>query len=793
LEKTLLDLTVSASSAPSGPAAERAPGEARGELFAGRYQVLSTLGEGGMGKVFRVRDLELDEEVALKVLHAEYAETEGALDRFRREVKLARRVTHPNVARVYDFGSSGKQRFLTMELVVGDSLTKRVRGVQPVLLPDALRIVGEIARGLAAAHAAGVVHRDLKPDNVLLDKRALAERGAERVVLTDFGIAVLAQDAGPTAERMIIGTPEYMAPEQVEGQEPDGRADVYSLGVVFFQLLTRQLPFDNVSPYVIAAAKLVNDAPKLRSLVSDLPESVATLADQMLTRFRERRPDMLRVVDTIDALRGAGKRAPAVQSLTVDDVSVTAPVVLVLPFEATDAESSAAAKLLGDAIADAIAASPSVRVFPPSAVDARAAEGSARRVAEQHGATHVVVGSVSRDQAMTRARLRVVEVSSGLQIWSEKLEAPVGTQLTLEDALSRVVVALFLDLGDAGGGPLSTRSPAERMPAEVRALYERGIAAVSDYGDHIERGIEALRAANRTSPNNPYVMSALGAALVRLWSFSGNSGLLVEAEDWSLRALATGTRIGETFATIGVLRLHQGEVRAAVDAFREAGSRSPRLAVPHSYLGRLMSEAGALQDGQRRLQRAVELDPGDHQARTELARIAAMQHEWDRADEILSEAARAAPHASGILLASKVRFTVWRDDPAALAACVAEVEARRDDPSLRLVVPMLLPVWRAIADKEKLAVDDSRLAKLREATGGMSLRLTMFWYQLLAEIGGVVGHEESALEAVEAAAMRTLIDVHWLDRCPALESLRSNARLSRARATVAARAASLWQ
>ena len=138
------------------------------DLSGTRYRIVEEIGRGGMGAVYRAEDTCLNREVALKVLHAEYAETEGALERFRREVKLARRVTHPNVARVYDFGSAGKQRFLTMELVVGASLAERLRA-GPLSLADCARVVVPLAGTLAYAHAHHCVHRDLKPSNVLLD------------------------------------------------------------------------------------------------------------------------------------------------------------------------------------------------------------------------------------------------------------------------------------------------------------------------------------------------------------------------------------------------------------------------------------------------------------------------------------------------------------------------------------------------------------------------------------------------------------------------------------------------
>jgi serine/threonine protein kinase len=173
-----------------------------------------------MGSVYRARDRELDELVAVKVLRRELVAEPGMMERFRREVKLARRVTHRNVARVFDIGEHAGEKFITMELIDGESLAARLTRDGALRIGDAVTIAMSIGDGLAAAHAAGVVHRDLKPDNVLL-----AEDG--RVVVTDFGIAraIAAPGGSKRTVGMIVGTPEYMAPEQIEGGPVDARTD----------------------------------------------------------------------------------------------------------------------------------------------------------------------------------------------------------------------------------------------------------------------------------------------------------------------------------------------------------------------------------------------------------------------------------------------------------------------------------------------------------------------------------------------------------------------------------------
>ena len=251
-----------------------------GRIIGERYEVLALLGTGGMGTVFRARDIELEEPVALKVLRRDLIEIPGVVERFRREVKLARRVTHRNVARVFDIGEHEGDRFLTMELVEGEPLGKRLaRGLLP--FDEALRISLAIAEGLAAAHAAGVVHRDLKPDNVLL-----ANDG--RVVITDFGIARThfdEHDPLRTVGSAAVGTPAYMAPEQIEPDtEVDARADIYSLGAVMFELFTGQRAWPGESPLQVAAARLVQPPPDPLAAKPDLSPEYARILSRCLAR-----------------------------------------------------------------------------------------------------------------------------------------------------------------------------------------------------------------------------------------------------------------------------------------------------------------------------------------------------------------------------------------------------------------------------------------------------------------------------------------------------------------------------
>src|SRR5580700_4053511 len=234
------------SSSPSGSISASSGYEAHyvpGTILADRYRIVSPLGKGGMGEVYRAEDLKLGQTVALKFLPRSLAQTDQALERFTREVRLARQVSHPNVCRVFDLGEiresgdAGKRTeltFLTMEFVDGEDLASLMRRIGRLPSDKALEIAQQLCAGLAAAHAKGVLHRDLKPANIMLDGRG-------QVVITDFGLAGVADEIRGNEIRS--GTPAYMSPEQLAGKEVSPRSDIYALGLVLYEVFTGKRAF----------------------------------------------------------------------------------------------------------------------------------------------------------------------------------------------------------------------------------------------------------------------------------------------------------------------------------------------------------------------------------------------------------------------------------------------------------------------------------------------------------------------------------------------------------------------
>jgi serine/threonine-protein kinase len=747
-----------------------------GPLLANRYEILGLIGVGGMGSVYRARDRELEELVALKVLRKDLVSTPGMLDSFRREVKLARRVTHRNVARVFDIGEHQGDKFLTMELVDGESLGALVAREGALPLARVVELASGMCAGLTSAHAAGVVHRDLKPDNVLI-----ASDG--RVVLTDFGIARAFTDAGAGSTMgLLVGTPAYMAPEQVEGhREIDARADIYALGVVLYELITGRRAWPGESPLAVAAARLLADPPDPRRVCPGLPDPMASLVLKCMARRREDRfatvEDVVAALSTITwTSLPLGAAAPPRDASTVVSVLPASArsdkTVAVLPFRnAGPAEDDYLAAELTDDLIDSLSMTRGLKVRSRGVVLGHAGSSQdPREIGRELGVQVVVEGSVRRARGSVRISARLISVADGFQLWAKRFDRPEQDVLSINDDAARAIAeALTLD----------REAPAREAPSSPEAvdLYLRARHEYRKFWQQDqERALTLYEQAEALAPGDPMILSGKALALSRRSFFTGRG--VAEARTSAEQAVAAAPNLAEARLALGSVLLQQGEWVPAVRELRQALSRGPGLAETHAAVGRVLMEVGDIDEGIRRLEAAIALDPRAPLAIEALVRCHALRGDLARVDHLIATTITAKEDSA--YWTTRARMFIWRRDQRSAMALLDELVAF--DPNL-LVARMMLSI--VAYQRLPTEVRDQKVIAL-ESVG--SLRRRTFFMQMEAETNAYLNLTEPAFLAVKRCADSGLIDLGWIDHCPLLDEVRADPRFPAARALVKQRA-----
>src|SRR5438876_2692591 len=269
-----------------------------GTLLGSRYQILKILGQGGMGAVYQARDQELDRIIALKLIRPELASNPGILQRFKQELILSRHVTHENVVRIFDLGEAEGTKFITMEFVEGEDLRSVLRHHGKFSAKEAVTIIQQICRALEAAHAEGVIHRDLKPQNIMRDPHG-------RIVVMDFGLARSLEFDGMTQTGALVGTLEYMSPEQALGTVLDQRSDLFAVGLIFYELLTGKAPYKADTAIASLMKRTQERATPASDVDNSVPKSLSAIVGKCLEREPKHRfsgtPDLLRELDAWQA------------------------------------------------------------------------------------------------------------------------------------------------------------------------------------------------------------------------------------------------------------------------------------------------------------------------------------------------------------------------------------------------------------------------------------------------------------------------------------------------------------
>jgi TolB-like protein len=772
------------------------PGLSVGDVFAERYVIEGHLGSGGMGAVYRAHDRALGEVVALKVLVQRGPPSRVASERFRAEVRLARRVTHTHVARVHDLGEHGGRLYFTMECVEGDTLRAALRARGRFTLAETVSVGRALASGLAEVHAHGIVHRDLKPSNVLLGPRG-------RVVVADFGVA---RDLDGDAELTVgpIGTTSYMAPEQARCDAVDARADLYALGLVLFELFTGEHALQGMSHDVSEAER----EQLLRAGLVTAPAAFVELLGGCLRRDPALRP---RSAEEVERALAAIPVAPEPEAPTRLTAPVPAPLeprtspsagpeshslegaarldraLAVLPFRyrgAKDEADDALGDVLSEELVDALSRTRGLRVLG-TGVTARWRDS--RDVLEMGRvlrAYAVVDGTVQRAADSLQITVRLLDAETGHQLFCERALGPLSTLSALhEQVAARIAEELRVEISTrvyAAGLPVEAM---ERYLAARKLLAAGGLTATHDAVDELAR-------AAALAPGFGPAHAAHAIAVLRLFFLAhgdGRNNWERLAEDSVARALAVAPELAETHLAAGMLATHEAHFADASRHLRRAVTLAPAFAHAHEYLGGLECEAGRPEVGLRRLVRAVELDPTRIFGRLTIARQTALFGRFDEAHRHLDETERLEGELGLGVASMRARISAWSGDLARL---------RREAPRSGLVVgPSPRREMPSVYTRAALGeLGDAELAHWSKTLLGSaeSPRFSSLLLQLFTEIELLRGRPQAALPWLARAATGMLVDLSWLDHCPLLAPLRESAELVALRRHVAVRAGLLW-
>jgi serine/threonine-protein kinase len=661
--------------------------------LAGRYRIERELGRGGMATVFLAHDLRHDRPVALKVMHAELAHALGA-ERFLREIRIAARLQHPHILSVFDSGADAGHLWFTMPYVRGETLRERLRRERQLPVDDALRITREAALALAHAHEEGIIHRDIKPDNILLTRDG-------STLVGDFGIAraAAAGEDALTQTGMAIGTPAYMSPEQASGErELDARADVYSLAAVLYELLAGEPPYTGPTAQVIAAKRLTDPVPSVRRVRPSVPEAVdrtlrralaPTAADRFATiaafaralefpvasgaaggpemsfadrtQGREAARPMTRArgLAAILVLVAVGlgvvlwSRRPRADAVSSADAARR---VAVLPFENLgDSTDAYFADGLTDAVRGKLAAVPGLQVIASTSANQYRGNAKApRQIADELGVRYLLVGRVRWDRSGDTARIEVspelIELAAAGPP-TTKWQEPFHAALTLTDVF-RVQADIAAQVAGALDVALArdTRSQLAAQPTASLAAYDaylKGLEAERRFG-----GLGAGRTALTYYEQAVALDSSFAPALARLSQIltrlhaSGYATATTarRAREAAERAIASAPSLADGYEAMamyhdGVTNDNARARAAALEALRLA----PANAVALRSLALAEQEVGRCEASLPLLQQALDVDPRSPQTLSRLGRTLQAMRRYPEALAAFDRALAIAP------------------------------------------------------------------------------------------------------------------------------------------------------